>query len=102
MTDAAPFARWDGDDLLVAVRVQPKAAQDAVAELNGNALKVRTTAPPTDGKANKHLAQFLARELGLPKSGARVEKGEKAKDKTVRLVGADPEALASARQRWGI
>ena len=102
MTDAAPFARWDGDDLLVAVRVQPKAAQDAVADLNGNALKVRITAPPTDGKANQHLTRFLAQELGLPKSAARVEKGEKAKDKTVRLVGADPEALASARQRWGI
>lgn len=101
MAEDVPFARWEGGDLLIRVRVQPKAAHDGVAGLHGDTLKVRITAPPTDGKANQHLARFLARELDLPKGAVTVEKGGKGKDKTVRLAGVDPEALGAARQRWG-
>ncbi|MFP4560375.1 MAG: DUF167 family protein [Thiohalorhabdus sp.] len=96
------FFSWDGDDLILRLRVQPKAAQDRVAGLHGGALKVRITAPPVEGAANKHLAQFLAKELGLPKSAASVERGAKGKDKEVRLAGAAPEAFAAARERWGL
>ncbi|MEF8794196.1 MAG: DUF167 family protein [Thiohalorhabdus sp.] len=91
------FFAWDGRDLLLHVRVQPKAAQDRIAGLHGDALKVRITAPPTDGKANRHLARLLAKELRVPKGAVTVEKGEKGKDKTLRLAGADPEVLAAAR-----
>lgn len=96
------FFRWDGSDLLLHLRVQPKAAQDRIAGTHGDALKVRITTPPTEGKANQHLARLFAKELGVAKGAVEVEKGEKGKDKTLRLEGVDSEAFEAARGRWGI
>ncbi|MFA9461536.1 DUF167 family protein [Thiohalorhabdus methylotrophus] len=102
MAEAADFFRWDGDDLILRLRVQPKASGDRVAGRHGGALKVRITAPPVEGAANKHLTQFLAKELGLPKSTVTVERGEKGKDKELRCAGADPAAFQSAREQWEV
>jgi hypothetical protein len=41
--------RWDGDDLILSLKIQPKASRDELAEPLGDALKVRITAPPVDG-----------------------------------------------------
>ncbi|MFB6261676.1 MAG: DUF167 domain-containing protein [Thiohalorhabdaceae bacterium] len=98
----AGFFAWDGADLLLHVRVQPKAANDGIAGLYGDTLKVRITAPPVEGKANQHLLNFLAKELGLAKGAVTVAKGFKGRDKTLRLAGADPAAFAAARERWGV
>ena len=98
----AAFFAWDGGDLLLRLRVQPKAAKDEIAGLHGDALKVRITAPPTEGKANAHLARLLAKELGLAKGAVSVARGGKGRDKTLRLAGADPAAFAAARERWGV
>lgn len=98
----AAFFDWDGDDLLLRVRVQPKAARDEVAGLHGDALKVRITAPPTEGKANQHLLKFLAKELAVSKGDVSVARGDKGRDKTLRLAGAPPDAFAAARERWGV
>lgn len=98
----ATFFRWDGADLLLDIRVQPKAARDQVAGLHGGALKVRITAPPTEGKANGHLVKLLAKELGLAKGAVTVEQGAKGRDKTLRAAAADPGAFAAARARWGV
>ncbi|HKJ70260.1 MAG TPA: DUF167 family protein [Gammaproteobacteria bacterium] len=98
----AAFFRWDGPDLLLDVRVQPRAARDQIAGLHGDVLKVRLTAPPVEGKANQHLLKLLAKELNLSKGAVSVEKGGKGRDKTLRLAGADPAAFAAARERWGV
>ena len=98
----AEFFAWDDGDLLLRVRVQPKAARDEIAGLHGEALKLRITAPPVAGKANQHLLKFLAKELGLAKGDVSVDKGDKGRDKTLRLTGADPASFAAARERWGV
>lgn len=95
------FFRWDGSDLLLHLRVQPKADRDSIAGTHGDALKVRITAPPTEGKANQHLVRLFAKELGMAKGAVTVAKGTKGRDKTLRLEGPDPEAFDAARRRWG-
>ena len=65
MTD---WYRWDGEDLLLAVHLQPKASKDEFAGLHGDRLKIRLTAPPVEGKANAHLMAFLAKAFGVPNS----------------------------------
>ena len=82
--------RWDGDDLVLELRVQPRASSDAL-EPFGERLKARITAPPVDGKANKHLVRFLAATLGVAKSAVIIEAGETGRDKRVRVRGAHPE-----------
>ncbi len=96
------FYTWDGDDLLLKVRVQPRAHRDEIAGRHGDSLKIRITAPPTEGKANAHLAALLAKELGIPKPNAGIEKGAKGRLKTLRLAGASREALSGLRERWGV
>ena len=51
----------------------------------GRVLRVRLQAPPVDGKANKALVGFLARELGLSKSRVVLVKGTTSRSKLLEL-----------------
>ncbi len=84
MTDAGWY-RWQGKDLILRVRIQPRAAQDEIAGLYGDRLKVRVTAPPTDGKANEHLRAFLAKQFGVPKTRVTLLSGAGSRDKRLRI-----------------
>ncbi len=78
---------------LFEVRVQPRASRDRVVGLHGGALKVALCAPPVDGAANDALCRFLARALGVPRRAVTIVRGQRSRDKTVRVEGADPRAL---------
>ncbi|MCW8830430.1 MAG: DUF167 family protein [Gammaproteobacteria bacterium] len=87
----AVFFIWQNNDLILNVRVQPRAASDAFAEQNDNYIKIRITAPPVDGKANKHLINFLAKTFKVTKSSIQLLSGETARNK--RLLIKQPKAL---------
>ncbi len=82
---AGEWFRWDGEDLLLYVKVQPRAARDTFAEVLDDAIKVRITAPPVEGKANTHLTAWLARQFRVPKSAVRIESGESSRRKRIRI-----------------
>ncbi|MDQ3737471.1 MAG: DUF167 domain-containing protein [Actinomycetota bacterium] len=48
-------------------------------------------APPVEGRANAEIERYLARLLGLSRSGVRVVKGAQSRDKlvVVRGLGVD-------------
>ncbi|NIA10111.1 MAG: hypothetical protein GWP10_10400 [Nitrospiraceae bacterium] len=48
-------------------------------------IKAYITAAPVKGKANKELVKLLANELGVSKSGIRILKGEKRKEKILEI-----------------
>jgi uncharacterized protein (TIGR00251 family) len=48
----------------------------------GRVLRVKIAAAPVDGEANKTLRDFLAKELGVPKSQIVLEKGDSSRVKT--------------------
>ena len=77
--------RWDGDDLLLTLQVQPRASGDAWAGPLDAAYKVRISAPPVDGKANAHLTRFLAKAFGVPRSRVTLLRGAAARRKTFRI-----------------
>ena len=79
------YFRWDGEDLLLACHLQPKASKDEFAGLHGDRLKIRLTAPPVEGKANAHLLAFLAEAFGVSKSQVSLESGELNRQKRVRI-----------------
>ncbi len=84
MTDAGWY-RWQGENLILRVRIQPRAAKDEIAGLYGDRLKVRITAPPTDGRANEHLRAFLAKQFGVPKTRITLLSGTGSRDKRLRI-----------------
>jgi uncharacterized protein (TIGR00251 family) len=96
------WLRRDGEDLILLLRVLPRASRDEIAGPHGDRLRVRLTAPPVDGKANAHLLRFLAGRLGLRVADLRLERGETGRDKQIRIrrpaQGAGP--LTEAEADW--
>jgi uncharacterized protein (TIGR00251 family) len=84
---AADWYRWDGDALLLRLRVQPRAGRTAFAEPMGDALKVKLKAPPVDGRANAELARFIAESFGVARAQVEVIRGKQARTKQVRVDG---------------
>jgi uncharacterized protein (TIGR00251 family) len=70
-----------------AVRVIPGASKNEVAGIQDGALKIKLTAPPVEGKANKACIDFLARLLGMRRSALAIASGEKSRKKTVAVDG---------------
>lgn len=75
------------------VRVVPRASRDEVAGLQGEALRVRLTAPPVEGAANRALVDFLAKRLGVRKGQVRILSGETSRDKVVAVEGLSAEEV---------
>jgi uncharacterized protein (TIGR00251 family) len=79
------FYRWQGEDLILFVRLQPRASRnEIIAEQNGR-LKVRLTASPVEGKANTALCKFLAKAFGVANQHVMLETGESHRDKRLRI-----------------
>ena len=76
------------------VHVQPGASRSEVAGRHGDAIKVRLTAPPVDGRANEALLGFLAECLGLPVHAVTLVRGASSRAKTVDIEGMDAETVA--------
>ncbi len=85
------WARRVPDGWLLSVYAQPGARRCEVAGQHGDALKVRVTAPPVEGRANVALEQFLAHALGIPKSAVSVVKGASSRRKTVLVAAANAD-----------
>jgi len=86
LDEGRSWCRRDGDDWMLAIRVQPNASVSEVAGEYGDQLRVRLAAPPVDGRANEALVTFLARALDVPKSSVSVARGQSSRSKTVRVV----------------
>jgi len=79
------FYQWQDGDLILNVRIQPKASNNAFAEVLGDRLKIRITAPPVDGKANKHLTTFLAKQFKVTKANVTILSGDTGRNKRVKI-----------------
>lgn len=82
---APAWCRWDGDDLWLAVHVQPRAKRDEIVGVHGDRLKIRITAPPVEGQANAYLIRFLAECFGVPASAVELAAGTGGRDKRLRI-----------------
>ncbi len=51
----------------------------------GRVLRIKTSAPPIDGKANKEIAAFLAKVLGLTKGDVEITHGSSGRIKLITL-----------------
>jgi uncharacterized protein (TIGR00251 family) len=81
---------------LVNLRVQPRAARNEIVAWQDEALRVRVTAPPVEGEANTAVRQLVARTLGVAPSTVTLVRGERSRDKVVRVAGL---SLATVRAR---
>lgn len=81
----------DGVD--VQIRAVPRASKNEIQGIHDNALKVRLTTPPIDGKANQALLKFLSKTLGITKSKIELTHGDTSRHKTLRIRGITAQQL---------
>ncbi len=72
------------------VVVQAGAHSSEIKGLHGDRLKIKTSVPAQDGKANKELIRMLARELNLSKSRISIRRGQKSRQKTIDIADVSP------------
>ena len=83
------------------MRVQPRASREAILGWREGALRLAVTAPPVDGEANEAVRRLLGRALGVAPSAVSVVRGERARDKVVRIAGLTGVELRSRLLTWG-
>ena len=83
----------EGDSTILRVTVQPKASEDRVVGFQGEALKVKVTAPPTGGKANQRLIEILAQQLSIRRSNIEIIQGQKSRKKVLRIWNVSPNQV---------
>lgn len=79
------WCRWDGADLLLELRVIPRAKATAIGGIRQGRLLLRLQAPPVDGKANAAIEQWCAGQFGVGRGAVTIEAGSRGRDKRVRI-----------------
>ena len=69
------------------IYVQPRSSRNQIVGLYGDALKVKITAPPVEGAANKMCITVLAKVLNLLKSAIEIVSGQASRTKRVQVRG---------------
>ncbi len=72
---------------VIRVKLLPKSSRNQVVGREGDHFKVKVTAPPIEGRANKALIDLLAKKLGVPKSHIEIISGKSSRLKSVRIDG---------------
>ena len=92
------FIQLHPEGIVLKIFVLPRSSKNMLAGRHGDALKVKLTAPPVEGAANKMCISFLARQLGLPKSALEIVSGHTGRTKLV-LVRPENGKTDSATTR---
>ena len=83
-------------NLALRVHITPHANNDAVIGEHGDAIKIKLRAPARDEKANAALIRFVAEQLQVPRNTILLQRGQRTRDKLVRIKGLSE---ADARRR---
>ena len=77
------------------IRVVPRASRCEPAGIQDDALKLRITAPPVEGKANEACITLLAELLGVKKARVAIIAGHASRTKTVAVEGVKAMEIAA-------
>ena len=97
--DAASWIRETPGGVLVSLLIQPRASKNEISGPQGDRLKVRLTAPPVEGAANKMCTTFLAKCLGIPKSTLEIVSGQSSRQKQVLIRTGVLDDIKSALEK---
>ena len=69
------------------VRVQPRASRSEIVGLHGDALKLRLSAVPVEGAANRELVRLLAEVFAVGARAVKIIAGSGSRSKVVEIEG---------------
>ncbi|ABC33002.1 uncharacterized conserved protein [Hahella chejuensis KCTC 2396] len=75
----------DEQTLILQCHLQPGAKKDEIVGTHGDALKIKISAPPIDGRANQQLVRFLAKLCRVKQQDVQILAGESSRQKRIRV-----------------
>ena len=79
--------------VIFAAKIVPGSSQTIVCGLLDGMVKIKVSAPPEKGKANRCLLDFLAKQLGVKKKTVSIISGQSSPVKQVQVLGLSAETL---------
>ena len=80
------------DGYIAQIKISPNAKKNEIVK-GDDLTKIKVTAQPIDGKANKALIDFLSKEFKISKTSIIILKGETSKEKTLLFKINDAEKI---------
>lgn len=87
---------------LLNLRISPNASKNEIIKSDDGSIKVKITAQPVDGKANKALIEFLSKTFKIPKTSIDIVRGETSKDKTVLFKTDDVDKINRIKEIFSL
>ena len=80
--------------------VQPRASRNEILGYRDKLLRVRVTAAPAEGEANRLCREVLAEALEIPLSRVEILSGHRARRKRVRVEGVEAARWQILGKKW--
>jgi len=77
------------------VKVQPRSSRNEITEITEDCLRIKLTAPPVEGEANKKLAKFMGQVLGCGAGKIKVIRGATGRCKLLEITGLTEDEIRS-------
>jgi uncharacterized protein (TIGR00251 family) len=78
--------------IIVNIKISPNSKKNEIIK-TAEETKIKITAQPIDGKANKSLIEYLSKNFKIPKTSIKILKGETSKEKTILFVTDDENKI---------
>ncbi len=75
------------------MRVHPNTTENEIVDFADRVLRVRVSAPPVKGRANKELIAFLSQILDVGKSKITIIKGHTSRNKVLAISGLSQQEI---------
>ena len=79
----------------IKVKLLPRSSRNLVVGKEEGLYKIKVTAPPVDGKANKALVRLLAKKLSIPAKKIGILSGHTSRLKTIQIQGLSTKAISA-------
>ncbi len=78
------------DGILLRIKISPNSSKNQVM-IDGDVIKIKVTAQPIEGKANKAVIEYLSKQIKIPKTSIEIVKGDTSKEKTLFIRTSDSD-----------
>lgn len=85
------------DGLTVQIKISPNASRNEIVK-DETGIKIKLTAQPIEGKANKALIEFLSKQFKIAKTSIIILKGETSKDKTLLIKVSESDKITLLKE----
>jgi len=91
-----------GKTVVFTVKVVPGSSRTQIGGLLNGMVKIRVSAAPEKGKANKLLVDFLAKQLGIKSKAVSIISGHKTAVKRVQVLGIQAQRITQIIERGNV